>query len=864
MNEDEYEEAIRTGLRNNEVLKLVHNYCSHARVVNRGGVGLIAQVTGLPLGMLGVHCDHASASGMAGWFLEPIAVDFYDRNCAHCDKRVAVRMPSLLALVDERDRALERQREAQKKAQAQAAKAHQGRVAQRAALRVGQSAACCSLLDDLDTLDACSSDEVKIRIVETAKLAPEVFIAPIIEYFFELATSDKMNFKEQALSILRLVSADKPRLSETAFDCLTKHDAIEVAADIVLAYPGMVAPAKVESAVPALIALARLPQAQLAIDEPISKPEPLKKIYKLWPELVRNAIQRLLDSKQSYPVRLGVAALHVLFRDDAGLLPSFARTTTSKLARAHLLFEKDPSDRELGMVCGDLRRIVVEALLAAPENTDALISEFFDSASSEGEERLTQIYEELSRHSIRLVEDSRGAMTPSDVAAYVVVLRRLLKLAGTSTNQKVLRLVVQVFRNEPDEIVAAGKQNIDALLGTAAVLDARIEAFEAERNATPAANFNEYLEAQNSVTTLYQLRDLCALIAAKAAKGSERLVMSYVEFLNSIDEQSDGLSSTIIKATPCLIDSPSTLNVVLPPLYSSLVGVSVRKRAAAGEALGELGRARISDLPELVLEAFVLLLLDPYVMVHKAAVSALSSIDLPEHLERRAGEALLQLIPYYNGKKDEHNFLIRCIRLHVSRFASSEQLQYGLGSLFIKFLMTAPANLHVRDLSRMGKALAASSNFADLVIHTLDDLELSEHGEEEASSLVHLIPEAVALQRADDLVELIERRAGRFMLVGAVVELLSRVGAWPQAVAAMQASWEAVPDTAPERRLKWHRRLHVIAVQFEAAVAANDPPRQEALQMEWLQLEETLKEDEKQYASRRNSIPSFLQPDSGS
>ncbi|MNN17623.1 hypothetical protein D3C81_1308170 [compost metagenome] len=178
--------------------------------------------------------------------------------------------------------------------------------------------------------------------------------------------------------------------------------------------------------------------------------------------------------------------------------------------------------------------------------------------------------------------------------------------------------------------------------------------------------------------------------------------------------------------------------------------------------------------------------------------------------------------------------------------------------------MTAPANLHARDLSRMGKALAAASTFTDLVIHTFDDPELSEHGEGDASSLVQRIPEAVALQRADDLVKLVKRQPGRFMLVGAVVELLSRVGAWPQAIAAMQASWDAVPDTAPERRIKWYRRLHVIAVQFEAAVATKDLPGQEALQMEWVQLEATLKEDEKQYASRRSSLPSFLQSDSGS
>ena len=209
MNEDEIEEAIQTGRRNNEALQLVHNFCSHARVVNRGGVGLIAQMTGLPIGMLGVHCDHAPASGMAGWHLEPIAVDFYDQNCAHCDKRVAVRMPNLLKLVDERDRAQERQREDQRRAQAQAEAAHQRRIAHRSVLREGQSAASCSLLDDLDMLDACSSDEVKIRIVETAKLAPEVFTAPIVEYFFELATSDEMNLKEQALLVLRQVCVRK-------------------------------------------------------------------------------------------------------------------------------------------------------------------------------------------------------------------------------------------------------------------------------------------------------------------------------------------------------------------------------------------------------------------------------------------------------------------------------------------------------------------------------------------------------------------------------------------------------------------------------------------------------------------------------
>lgn len=863
MNEEEYEQAVKTGLRNNEIIILVRNFCSQARVVNTSGVGMIAQITGLPIGLLGVRCDHAPVTGMASWYLEESAVDFYDRNCAQCDKRVAVQMPNLLKLVNERDRALERQKESQSQARAQSDAAHQNRIAQRATLRNGQSAASCSLLDDLDALDACPSEEVKIRIVETAKLAPEVFTIPIVEYFFELASSGEMNLKEQALSVLQQVCVDKTRLSNTACECLAKHDAIEVAAGIVAAHPDLIAPAKAESAVPALIALAQLPQSRFSIDDPTPWPEPLKAAYKFWPEVVRQAIVKLLDSTQSYPVRLGVAALEVLSKDDAELLPRFARSTISKFARAHLLFEKDPTDPELEMVCGDLRRIIVIALLAAPDNTEVLISEFFKSASSEGEVRLTEVYESLSRYSIRLRRDDGSEMPPANVAAQIVALRRLLTLAGTSSNQKVLRLVVDAFRNEPDEMVLAGKQNIDALLGTAAVLDARIQTFESERSTAPAASFNEQLEAQQSANTLHQLRDSCALIAAKAAKGNETLIHSYVDFLNSIDEHHDGLSSAITKASPYLIDSPHTLNIVLPDLYSSLLGTSVLRRTAAGKAIGELGSARVSDLPELVLEAFVLLLLDQYVMVHQAAVNALSSVALPPRLERRAGSALLQLITYYSGKKDEHNFLVRCIRLHLARFASAEQLQAGLANLFIKFLMTVPASLHTRDFSGMGKKLALAPSFVDLIVHIFSDRELSEHSEENASRLVPLVPDQVAIERADDFVEMVKRQPRRYILVGAAVELLSRVGAWPQAQAVMKASWEAVPDTVPQRRFKWYRRLHVIAVQFEAAVAARDASRQEALQKEWLQLETALKEDEKLYATRRSSLPSFLQQNSG-
>jgi hypothetical protein len=100
--------------------------------------------------------------------------------------------------------------------------------------------------------------------------------------------------------------------------------------------------------------------------------------------------------------------------------------------------------------------------------------------------------------------------------------------------------------------------------------------------------------------------------------------------------------------------------------------------------------------------------------------------------------------------------------------------------------------------------------------------------------------------------------------VGAVVEVLTRVGAWDQAVKAIESSWEAIPDTIPMRRMKWSRRLHVVAVQFEAAVAVGDLSRQDALKAEWEGLYQLLKEDQEEYAERRNPFPGVFRPNSGS
>lgn len=856
MNQAEFDQHVRTGEHNKQILELVHNWCSHAEIRNHGGTGLIAQYTGLPLGMFGMHCDHAPAGGIAGWYLEDGVLDFYDRNCVHCDKRQAVRLPNLIQLVGERDRELARRQEAVEHAQVAAAEARGARKRRRDALRVGQSAATCALLDDLEALDNTPSIDARTQVVETARLAPEILTPPIVEYFFELAASDAAGCQAEALDVLRHVEADAKRLMAAALNCLAHHDSIDMAARIVMVNPRLAEEAAVEAAIPALVGLASPPRSQFGDRERPLQPDPLLAVFAAWPEAVNRGIQRLLDSRKSYPIRTGTAALKVLSPVAPHLLGRFAKTLVAKLVRAHLLIDEDEADRDLKMVCSDLQRSLAAALLQEPVATDQLIADFFEGASSEGEARLARVYEEVFRFTYR----SEGALTD---AVTEVLLSRIVKLASTSNNDRVLTEIIQMLRSGSSDLLGAARRSLDVVLGAAAVLDDRIEAFDAEQKPKTNTTSLQILEAQNARSSLYYLREAFSDMAARAAKGHRPATESYVDFLGRIGENRSGLSSALLKESNHLIATPEGLNLVLPELYSGLVGTSTLERAAAAETLGKAGKDRIADLPELVLEAFVLLLRDPYVIVHKAAARALGEIPLPPHLEQSADSALLQLILVYSSRKDANDFLLRCMQLYLHRFADERQLRGGLLKGLIRILNRIPASRELRELNSMSKFLKDEPDYVDLVIRVFEDEDVSDYGEEDAIELAYLIPDEQVLKRADDLVKVAVRRHGRALYVGAIVEILTRAGAWAQAVTAVKASWEHLPDTVPMKRVKWTVQLQLVAVQFEAAVATGNVARLTALKSEWEGLEKALKEDEKLYAERRNTLPSFFRAHSG-
>jgi hypothetical protein len=190
--------AITIGEANKRVLELVEIWCAHLTVEKEGWGGLVEQMSGLPIGPRSLTCPYASATGFSGMDLRFIALDFYDRNCAGCAHRRPVRLPNLSELVHERDQATAAAAAESARSDAAAASALRVRDAKRQALRVELDPLSADVIDQIEQLDRQRTAAVADHLVGTAKLAPDVFTPPVVEYLFGLIEGGESWFDSQA------------------------------------------------------------------------------------------------------------------------------------------------------------------------------------------------------------------------------------------------------------------------------------------------------------------------------------------------------------------------------------------------------------------------------------------------------------------------------------------------------------------------------------------------------------------------------------------------------------------------------------------------------------------------------------------
>lgn len=840
------EHTIRDGERNQDAKRLIHNWCRHARVEKFGGTGLIEMHTGLPIGHHAMVCDFAPASGMATWLLEESAVRFHDAHCASCPHRVPVALPNLAMLVAKRD--ADRQ-DAHTRAQgAQRAKeaALQARAAVRAELRTALPVMAKNFMDDLDRLDADRNNQAATRVVESARLAPEILVPALTEYLFSVLEGDDHWLDAAGLTILA-DTPDQPRLVRCAMKCLRQGYALDIAAATAIQRLDHIDAADVTEAVIGLAYVATPPRSEFGhSSRDDGDPNPLTQLADRFPEPVERGLLALLTHRDQLRVGVTTRAMGLLITRNERWVRSFLRPLAAHLSRLDVLVEIE-RESELRQIAHDLQVALAGAFLAVPDLVDEELMRQFESASGDGEGRLAGVYEHVLRSTHR-DRDARLVVEPAQTDAFILAIRRLTTLSATSDNSAVTQQVLSALRRRGAALAPAAKAAMDVLLGTAAVLDSKLQAPEPEPGVLTSRHPLAEMEKANRRSSLWYLRAALLELAIHGALADAEGLDHFEAFLSQRGLLGDSFEAAILREIAPLLQTSAGLKAMLPYLYGAMVGASVAGRAAAADALKGIGSKRFADLPDLVADGLVLMLFDPYVVVHKAAVQALGRLQLPAHFHRLVAAALDNLIIAYRGGNDPE-FLLECIEVKVTTYRGESPLPDAQGQILLALIAELEPSVLLRSghryfLRHFQHLDGWVALVLSLVSNCREDYEL-----EHALELAADFPLGACASQIPAILEAVATDPTNTQLCSTFVELLSRDRAWLGATQVAALHVAAFPDTVREHARRLQAQQLERRVRFEYLISEGQLDEALALGQAWMQADHELaqlfKNDEK-------------------
>lgn len=844
--EKEFEEAIANGHRNRDAIQRILNWCSHARVRCEAR-GMLAEMTGLPIGSHSIHCDFASDDSTSFyWEMSMAAVDYHDRNCATCSHRKPVRLPNISEDVGKRDRELARGEAEASRDAAAAAEALAKRDEARLNIRAGLSAMGQTLLDDIGAYDRDRADENMQRLMGSARMAPEHFTPELQEYIFAVCEAERW-LDAPGLEMLNSLGTDPGRLAAVATKVLVAGQHRDLAACVLLPLITHLSDEDAHGSTPAAISLASPDRRRFLGDgERRADTALLRALYSHHSVQVHSAIARLLAGDSTWSAEKAGRGLLVLLKDFPDAADPHARNLIAAYVRAPLLM-KDFSELTSDLYA--VRDAIVGALDALPAETDAILQEYLGATGSIYRKRVHELY-------ARALRTGFGETLPAGSDRARIAFRRLIWATTGAFDEGVMQTAVEAFRGRNSDLVQVAAAEIDALLAAPFLLaDRRRELEKAPLDPThPLASIQRGNELRNYTALISAFIGL----AARAATADRLLLPKIGDFLHAIPEDRELLRGLAVEHLVELAEDVEGLALYLPHLYRAMVGPSAFERAGAASAIGELRQEALQNVPLLVFESFVPLLLDSYVMVHQAAARALNSSLLPESLRLPALQSLLQLMRHYRMESGKDGFLANCVRTLAGSADAFGKASGSLRRFLIDVCMDIDPIYLRSELRSLRHTLGKEPTFALLVIRLLPTLVDRHNRDEMAEDLVRRLASDVIVKYAQEFETVGSELAKTdHWLTLVVIDALARAGqssAAMRVAAARTASLEDIPRNRSRRLFNEHIEL---AFAFENAVASQDQSAMDAASSRWSEVEKEQKahRDEQRERDSRSRLP---------
>lgn len=839
-------DTIKAGERNRDTTLLVRNFCANARVEKFGGTGMIEQATGLPIGHHSMCCDFAPEGSMACWDLRDAVIDFYDRNCSGCAHRQPLRLPNLLEIIAERDRTRAAQEALDASLTRLAAEELEKRGTIRAALAPSLDAIARTLLEDIGLFDADRSSENFERVTQSARLAPEHFTPELVQYVFGLARHQPW-FAEAALIILDAVGADDSDILTVATAMLRRGYPHRVAVEKLLPRIQAVSADVVPDIVSSAIALADPDDRELFYSDGESRiprnPAFLVALYRQFPSEVIAAIELMLLSGKRALVECagrGLRALRVL---DAKVAAPILRTLVSVYVRAPSLVSdlKDDDDR-----LPDLADAVNDAFDASPHEVDGLLQSFNEGAPPSHRARVTMAY------AFAVHVGYNEPPVPATSPRHSLALPRLIWAPTVERDDKVLEEVTSAFRAGSKGLELVVRAHLDAFIGALFLLDDRLAELEAEKG-QPGENSLAALERNTRRAVMRGLMENFVEWASEAAAGDDASVAKIIGMFDTIPDGRNNLRGALLGATKELSNDLAGLKLVLPHLYSALVGSSVLVRSYAATAIGELPYRSRGNIPDLLFEAFGALLWDQYVVVHKAAVNAFHRSIVPEQFRPNAARAILNLIHYYRVQSNEDQFLAKCVCILAGMADLFGQSSRALRRYLIEVAMGINPCFLRSDIQSLSYSLGPEPEFAKLAARMLPHIADRHNQSDKAMNLLGRVTpgglRANAQAFHDAAIAILDHE---LMTALGIVEAFLRADMPDEADALVTALLAINGDTVRMRRRGTLLRWPQLALRFERAIATRDADAISEASRAWIEAAAVDTQDKEDGRERRN------------
>jgi hypothetical protein len=862
--DDELQTLREIGERNKVTLSLLRNWCAHAEVVSEGSGGLFQQMTGLPIAMCRVTCKHERAVSSISMHLDENALDFHDRNCVDCDKRVPVAFPNLSHLVGERDRA--RDQGAQAAAERQRAERDllEARVTARGQAFAEPTPAQKSLLALLDRLDCVPAEETEREFVSGMRAVGDVVNDSFREAVIAVIRAGGPHRVRAGLLALEATRYDSVSLGTLALEALARDEAVDTAADLAVRHMAHCHREQIRGAAPALLLLARSPVRSGFDRDVVSRPEALVAAYRTEPDIMRAAIEHSLASESKEWRLAGCSAVVTLIREGIDFdVMAITKALVESFRLPDDIYYPGPVYSTIAWVLAELldrfQEPVATILVAHEEDGDERVRAGVFRA-------YTEVFRQRDLCTGEVVTEraATGRLRPDAVETRV--FERIVAIVSSLAADERLRLAIE-FMGRADRWIVdlqVAASFAPVLLGIAAVACERADA--AGRGSSviidPRPESVRELDLVGTARELSglaaQLLKLVTQLARKHPDAGRRaeIVRVLLETLRALPRHADLFRAELVRQLGKLYIDRSLRDTLLPEIYSAMTHTSVRVRSAASSAYVDVcSQVSPEVLPSLLHESFLVHLQDPYVAVHRVALRYLHRIALPQAYRRRAFELVAGLVAAYRDEREGRDeffladALSQLVRLGPEDSGPAEAVQ--------EYAVEVARSLSVEALysflRESARWLRTTPGFGELVSALPFRTSLFDHRSEFVLGELQKLPPQEVSRIADRLIDTGVAAARRNPL--AVIPLLKLLDQHGQSEAAHRLAVAAVQAGGSDRsKLPERLRMSIYskALELESSLQEGRLEEVDSLAGEIRRLEAEIADDELVNRERRS------------